>query len=302
MANTSGIRTHMKSVGNIQKITKAMQMVAAARLHRAKARAITGAPFAEKIKEMLTLAVSDGAVMAGLNKEEHPLLDHRKVYKAAYIIIGSDKGLAGAYNSNLLKHAQVELKDNDALIIAVGRQIEIGLKRYGYTYAHSFSGFSDNPSFEAADEIASLAEKLFIHLEVDEVNLVFTYFKSALALEPQTVKLLPVEVLKQVAENSPGQIKEQEAPAKEDFNKLLYEPEPAEMLKYLVKYYIRSLIYTALVEGAACELAARMTAMSSATDNAQDLLSRLELSYNKARQAGITNEINEIVGGAEALE
>lgn len=306
MANTRGIRTHMKSVGNIQKITKAMQMVAAARLHRAKARAITGAPFAEKIKEMLSLAVSDEAVMAGLNMKEHPLLEERKVYKTAYIIVGSDRGLAGSYNTNVLKHAEVELENKNCLIIAVGRQIEVGLKRFGYKYDYSFTGFSDQPTFEEADEVATLAERLFVQGEVDEVNLVFTYFKSALSLEPQTRKLLPVQAFAKVDES--GQVQEvhrdkrQESDSKNEFAKLLYEPQPEEMLKYLAKYYIRSLIYTAFVEGAACELAARMTAMSSATDNAEELLGKLEVYYNKARQAGITNEINEIVGGAQALE
>lgn len=303
MANTRGIRTHMKSVGSIQKITKAMEMVAAARLHKAKARAITGAPFAEKIQEMLSLAVSDKSVMANLDHTQHPLLEERHVYKTAYLIVGSDRGLAGSYNTNVLKHAMTELKDKETVIIAVGRQMEVGLKHFGYTYQHSFTGFSDQPTFEEADEIASFVEDLFIHGEVDEVNIVYTYFKSALDLKPKTGQLLPVRAFGTEDETGEGhrELDVQEAD-KDEFAKLLYEPAPEEMLKYLVRYYIRSLIYTALVEGAACELAARMTAMSSATENAQDLLSRLEVSYNKARQAGITNEINEIVGGAEALQ
>ncbi len=304
MAKTSGIRTHMKSVGNIQKITNAMQMVAAAKLHRAKASALSSAPFSAKIKEMLHLAVSDRAVIERLNMEDNPLLDDRPVYKSAYIIVGSDKGLAGSYNTNLLKHAEVELKNKHCILIAVGRQIELGLKHYGYSYVHGFSGFSDKPTFEEADAIATYAEKLFIQGEVDEVNLIFTHFKSALDLEPKTLQLLPVrpfESENQDTEPIPGSVVH-DTTDRDEFTSVLYEPKPEEMLKYLVTYYVRSLIYTALIEGAACELASRMTAMSSATDNAQDLLAKLSVRYNKERQSGITNEINEIVSGASALE
>jgi len=305
LAKTSGIRIHMKSVGNIQKITNAMQMVAAARLHRAKNSALASVPFSNKIKEMLHLAVSDRTVIEGLNMEENPLLEDRPVFKSAYIIVGSDRGLAGSYNTNVLKHAEIELKNKNCVIIAVGRQIEVGLKHFGYSYIRGFSGFSDNPTFEEADSIASYAEKIFTQGEVDEVNLIFTHFKSALDLEPQTLQLLPVRPFgskNQELETTTSMTAAHNTPDKDEFNAILYEPKPEEMLKYLVTYYIRSLIYTALIEGAACELAARMTAMSSATSNAQDLLEKLSIRYNKERQSGITNEINEIVGGAAALE
>ena len=304
MAKTSGIRIHMKSVGNIQKITSAMQMVAVAKLHRAKTSALSSVPFSDTVKEMLHLAVSDRAAIEGLNLEDNPLLEDRPVYKSAYIIVGSDKGLAGSYNSNVLKHAEVELKNKNCVIVAVGRQIETGLKHFGYTFVHGFSGFSDKPTFEEADSIATYAEKLFIQGEVDEVNLIFTHFKSALDLEPKTLQLLPVrpfESENQDLEPVSGSAVHN-THSKDDFTAVLYEPKPEEMLKYLVYYYVRSLIYTALIEGAACELASRMTAMSSATDNARDLLDKLSVRYNKERQSGITNEINEIVSGAAALE
>jgi F-type H+-transporting ATPase subunit gamma len=304
LAKTSGIRSHMKSVGNIQKITNAMQMVASAKLHRAKTSALASVPFSDKIKDMLHLAVSDRTVMERLNKEENPLLDDRPVYKSAYIIIGSDRGLAGSYNTNVLKHAEIDLKNKNCVIVAVGRQIELGLKHYGYTYIHGFSGFSDNPTFEEADSIATYAEKIFTQEEVDEVNLIFTHFKSVLDLEPQTLGILPVrpfESENQKLEPSSSTMVH-EKPDRYEFTSVLYEPQPEDMLKYLATYYTRSLIYTALIEGAACELASRMTAMSSASQNAEDLLEKLSVSYNKERQSGITNEINEIVSGAGALE
>ncbi len=303
MATPREIHRHIKSVKNIQQITKAMKMVAAARLRRAQEKAASSRPFASKIKELLMTAVSDKKMMNKLNMDEHPLLSERPVKKIAYIIVSSDKGLAGAYNANLLKHAVVELMDKDSyILITVGRKAKDFFMRRGFSIYQSFFGFSDSPSYNDADEVARVAEGLFVSGAVDEVVLVYTQFKSALSFTPVTKRLLPV---KPPVVQTDGEVSAENAgelDADDNVNDVIFEPKAEETLKYLVPYYVRTLTYDSIMQAAASELGARMTAMSSATENANDLLHKLEVSYNKARQAGITNEINEIVGGAEALQ
>lgn len=302
MANTSGIRAHMKTVGSISKITGAMQMVASARMHQAQQRADASLPYAEKLKSLLQEAVSDPSVMAHLDMKANPLLEKRPVYRTAYVIMGSDKGLAGPYNNNVVKYAGVELRGReDSPLLAVGKQMKIGLNHWGYHIAKSWSGFSEKPTFEAAEDIADTVESMFIHGEVDEVDVIFTYFKSAMIQIPKTVQLLPVQPkAKDSLEVQAQEVWEDDDPT--DYPTLIFEPEPAQMLPYLARYYLRSQIFTALIQSSACELASRMTAMSTATDNAQNLLGKLQAYYQKVRQASITTEINEIVSGAEALK
>ena len=308
MATPREIRRHMKSVKNIQQITKAMKMVAAARLRRAQEKAASSRPFSEKVKELLTTAVADKATMSNLNYEEHPLLLERPVKRSGYIVVSSDKGLAGAYNTNLLKHALVELMDqDDYVLVTVGRKAKDFFSRRGFDIEEAFFGFSDKPTYEDADDIAHLAKKIFTTGDVDEVILIYTQFKSALSFTPVSKKLLPV-----VPPSPASEVKQAYEPfddeaarpveQEEEMSEVIFEPSANETLKYLVPYYVKNITYAALMQAAASELGARMTAMSSATDNANDLLKSLELSYNKARQAGITREINEIVGGAEALQ
>jgi len=302
MANPREIHRHIKSVKNIQQITKAMKMVAAARLRRAQEKAASSHPFADKIKELLLTAVSDPKMMARLNLEEHPLLRERPVKKIGYIVVTSDKGLAGAYNANLLKLAVVELMDKDSyVLITVGRKAKDFFRRRGFSMHESFFGFSDKPSYSDAADVARVAEELFVSGAVDEVRLIYTKFKSALSFSPVIKRLLPVKP--PVIEDAANVAAEDAAKTEEEnANDVIFEPKADETLKYLVPYYVRTLTYDAIMQAAASELGARMTAMSAATDNANDLLHKLEVSYNKARQAGITNEINEIVGGAEALQ
>jgi len=314
------IHRHIKSVKNIQQITKAMKMVAAARLRRAQEKAASSHPFAEKIKELLATAVSDKTMMKNLDPKEHPLLQERPVKRVGYIVVSSDKGLAGAYNSNLLKYALVELMDkDDYVLITVGRKAKDFFTRRGFDVEESFFGFSDKPAYEDADDIAQLAAKIFTTGAVDEVVLIHTMFKSALSFTPVSVKLLPVapptqealasKEVKPVGDEELGDVVYGQTNTSETLNfavddeaeNVIFEPSASETLKYLVPYYVKTNTYAALMQSAASELGARMTAMSAATDNANDLLKKLELSYNKVRQAGITREINEIVGGAEAL-
>ncbi|MDD4084494.1 MAG: ATP synthase F1 subunit gamma [Acholeplasmataceae bacterium] len=302
------IHRHIKSVKNIQQITKAMKMVAAARLRRAQEKAASSRPFSEKVKELLATAVADKATMSNLDYAEHPLLMERPVKRSGYIVVSSDKGLAGAYNTNLLKHALVELMDqDDYLLVTVGRKAKDFFSRRGFDIEEVFFGFSDKPGYEDADDIAHLAKKLFTTGDVDEVILIYTQFKSALSFTPVSKKLLPVVPPSPVNEAKldyePFDGEDVRPVMQEsEISDVIFEPSANETLKYLVPYYVKNITYAALMQAAASELGARMTAMSSATDNANDLLKSLELSYNKARQAGITREINEIVGGAEALQ
>lgn len=293
MATAREIRRHMKSVSNIGKITKAMKMVAAARLRRAQERAAASRPYALKITEVLSHVVADQTILAGLDIKKHPLLQKRdEVKKIAYLVICSDKGLAGAYSSNVLKMALAEIRqcDKDYVIITSGRKARDFFQHRGYNVVKSHAGFSDRPQYENAVEIAKDAAQRFAAGEFDELRIVYTVFKTALSQIPTMEKILPVE--------PPAEDKKEDKGAGASF---MFEPGEDEILSVLVPKYLETVIYAALVQSAASELGSRMTAMTSATDNAKALVANLELSYNKARQAGITRELNEIVGGVEAL-
>lgn len=290
MATAREIHRHMKGVGNIGKITKAMKMVAAARLRRAQERAAASRPYALKIKEVLSNVVSDQSVLAGLNAKKHPLLQKRAVKKVGYLVLCSDKGLAGAYSSNVLKKAVAEISacNEDVVVIASGRKARDFFVRRGYNVLSYHIGFSDRPQYVNAAEIAQDAAKHFADEHFDELHIVYTIFKTALSQTPTSEVILPVE---------PPVREKGEAKAS-----FIFEPEEDEILKVLAPKYLETVVYAALVQSAASELGSRMTAMSSATDNAGKLVQNLQLSYNKARQAGITRELNEIVGGVEALK
>ena len=290
MATAREIHRLMKSVGNIGKITKAMKMVAAARLRRAQERAAASRPYAIKIKEVLSNVVSDPSILANLSAKEHPLLQHREVKKVGYLVLASDKGLAGAYSSNALKMAVAEIAacEDEVVVITCGRKARDFFQRRGYNVLESHFGFSDRPSYDNAQDIAQDAAKRFADEGFDELRIVYTIFKSALSQTPTCEKILPVE-----------------PPAKEAGKaeaSFMFEPGENETLSVLAPKYLETVVYAALVQSAASELGSRMTAMSSATDNAAKLVQNLELSYNKARQASITRELNEIVGGVEALK
>ncbi len=301
MPNPREIHRHMRSVKNIQQITKAMKMVAAARLRRAQEKAASSRPFADKIEALLKTALSDRALAKQISLSDHPLLEVRPVRKTGFIVIAADKGLAGPCNSNVLKHSVAEMAACDEVsVIPVGRKAKEYFQHRGYRIEQSFFGLSDKPDFDYAEQIGSAAIQAFTSGEVDEVKLIFTHFKSALSYTPETVHLLPVLPPEGAAALN-GDDFQDDRNGPEEIGDVLFEPSASALLADLVPAYVKNLIYAALMQSAASELGARMTAMSSATDNASELLRSLELSYNKARQAGITREINEIVGGAEAL-
>lgn len=285
MASARDIRRRIKSVKNIQQITKAMKMVAAARLRRAQERAIASKPYTEKIREVLA------NVTATARDVVHPLLETREVKKIGYLILSADKGLAGAYTSNLIREALSQIKDkdkNDYGLILVGRKARDYFRRRGYPIDGEYIGFSEKPTYQHAVNLAALIGEKYASGEYDQIHLVYTRFYSPVNLKPTTSQLLPV---------ASGQSGESQEGAE-----YIFEPNAAEVLGLLLPKYLETVIYGGLLQSAASELGARMAAMGSATDNAQELIAKLVLNYNKVRQATITSEISEIVGGAEALK
>lgn len=284
MASTQDIRRRIKSVRSIEQITKAMKMVAAARLRKAQERAYASQPFTEKILEVL------GTVANSRLDVTHPLLAKREIKKTAYLILSADKGLAGAYSSNLMKEALAAMEGKpkeEIAIIAVGRKAKEYFSRRSYQIEREYLGFSERPTYEHATRIAAEVSADFSAGLYDEVYLVYTYFRSPINQHPTHLKLLPAQA-PQAAEE-----------AARDF---IFEPSAESVLTVLLPRYLETVIYGGLMQAAASELGSRMTAMGSATDNAEELIHKLVLNYNKVRQATITREISEIVGGAEALK
>lgn len=284
MASTQDIRRRIKSVKNIGQITKAMKMVAAARLRRAQERALASQPYTEKIRHVLA------SVARHASDATHPLLEVRPVKRVGYIVLSADKGLAGAYSSNLIKEviAHMAGKDNVGLV-AIGRKARDYFGRRNYTVDAEYTGFSEKPGYEYAVAIAAQVAESFTKGVYDEVYLSYTQFFSAINQQPYTIKLLPLEEMPGIAEG-------------QTTHEYIFEPSAADVLGSLLPKYLETVIYGAMLQAAASELGSRMTAMGAATDNAEELIAKLIMNYNKVRQATITREISEIVGGAEALK
>ncbi|MDY4484501.1 MAG: ATP synthase F1 subunit gamma [Anaerovibrio sp.] len=282
MASLQDIRRRIKSVKSIQQITNAMNMVATSRLRKAKEAAVANKPYADKMAQV----VSDIAANAG--DFTHPLLEARQEGKKLILVMASDKGLAGAYASNAFKEAVAGIEDkSNTEIVAVGRKTDAFFRNRDYEVAKSYIGISERPSYDNAKEIAVDLISRFVSGEVKEISMVYTRFVSAISCVPETVQLLPF-----------GNLAGQGGTHAE----YIYEPDAQSVLGYMLPQYLVTTIYAALLQAAASELSSRMNAMSNATDNAQELIAKLDLHYNKVRQAGITREITEIVGGAEALK
>jgi F-type H+-transporting ATPase subunit gamma len=284
LASLQDIRQRIKSVKSTKQITSAMNMVATSRLRHAKEAASANRPYAEKVMEV----VKEIAANAGTDFS-HPLLETHKDGRKLILLVTADKGLAGAYSSNACKavEAIVESKDDTDLVV-VGRKGVAHFKTRGYKVVQSFIGISERPSFEHARNIAEDIVERFKSGEYREVQMVYTKFISAISCEPQSVQLLPFQ--SEAGENTGVHAE------------YIYEPDAATVLGFMLPQYLYTTVYAALLQSAASELSSRMNAMSNATDNAEELMSKLDLYYNKVRQAGITNEITEIVGGAEALK
>lgn len=305
MESTRDIKGRIKSVTNIQQITKAMKMVAAARLRKAEEKANGSRPYAEKIGELLRRASS---VTLGFTS---PLFRTGEVKKVGYLVICGDKGLAGAYNSNVMKRTLQEIsgKDRSAYALYVcGKQAKNYLKFRGYDPDTYHFGFSDKPSAQDSIDLSKEMVEYFTKEEVDEVYIIYTKFITALRQQVRVDRLLPIE--------APAEGKTEEAAKaaasewekeRQDFLRIeedpyIFLPDAAAVLSKLLPEYIQVQVYNAMLQSAASELGSRMAAMSAATDNATERIADLNLTYNKARQAQVTNEISEIVGGAAALE
>ena len=293
MESTRDIKGRIKSVTNIQQITKAMKMVAAARLRKAEEKANRSRPYAEKIGELVRRASS---VTPGFTS---PLLREGEVKKVGYLVISADKGLAGAYNSNVMKQTMHEISGKDRSTYALyvcGKQGKNYLKFRGYDLDSYHFGFSDKPQAQDSIDVAKEMVDYFVKEEVDEVYIIYTRFITALRQQVRVEKLLPIQNPTGAAGEEAGKA---EAAEEEPY---IFLPDAASVLSKLLPEYVQVQVYNAMLQSAASELGSRMAAMSAATDNATERIADLNLTYNKARQAQVTNEISEIVGGAAALE
>lgn len=291
MANIREIKGRINSVKNTQQITKAMQMVAAAKVRRAQDRVSQARPYAEKLEAVLKEVAP---YLAGEDLEE-PLLEVRPVQRVGVVIVTSDKGLSGAYNSNVLRASATLLRKlradgTEPKLWLIGNKAINLYKHSNYEIAKTYSGLNVIPSFAEAKEIVGGLVDAFKSGEVDKVVVVYTQFKSMMSFVVSELDLLPV-----AAPRAEGEAKAGIKPS------YTFEPSAAALVSAVLPRYTETLVYRALLESAASQLANQMTAMSAATKNAKDMLNSLTLYYNKARQAIITGEILEVVGGAEAM-
>ena len=283
MATLKQIRGRIKAAKNIQQITKAMKLVAAARLKKATDRVLEARPYSEKLREVMQSLASGGDLPS------HPLMEKRPVKKALLILVTSDRGLAGAYNTSLIRKASDWIRESssDVEMLTVGKKGTQFFGKRNYKVAHSMSVPSSGARLEDAIEVAAKTRQMYESGEVDAVFVCYSKFFSAIRQVPQIVQLLPIE-----------------APAVEGAATMSYEfePDPAQLMNTLLPRYFQTLVLQALLESTASEFGARMTAMTSATDNAGKMIQTLTLKANRERQAAITKEILEVVGGAEALK
>ena len=295
MANMREIKNRIKSIKETRQITKAMKLISAAKLKKARQQLEQTLPFFQKVKE----TIADILVHSGnINNIYFDIRNEKEGSKKGYIVFGGDKGLAGGYNNNILKLAESNLKRNPgSLVMVAGHMGRSFLQRKRFNVSEEFDYPVQNPSVYRAREIADVVLEMFTKGELDEVYLVYTKMISSIRLEPQIMKLLPLEIKALKADLGI----ESDIVEKVD-ESLIYEPSPKAVYDVLIPKYVKGIVFGALVEAFASEQSARMTAMDSATANADDMLQRLNLYYNRARQAAITQEISEIVGGAAALK
>lgn len=273
----------------MRQITKAMEMVAAAKLRRAQTRVTASRPFTDKLREVLARLVS--AARKGENGErlKHPLLEVREAKRVLYVVITADRGLAGGYNANIIRKLQgiLEEETRELEIVAIGRKGRDFLRKIDITPLREYTQLGDEIAFSDARTIARELMEDFTSGRFDEINLLYTEFVSAITQRPIVERLLPVE--EPADQEDEGAVE------------YIYEPSPENVINILLPRFVETEVYGALMEAKASELGARMTAMRSASDNATEMIDELTLNYNRARQAGITKEISEIVGGAEAI-
>lgn len=315
MPNLKFIRDRIQSVKNTKKITEAMRLVAAAKVRRAQEQVIATRPFADRLAQVLyglqgRLRFEDASL---------PLLRKRDVKTVGILVISGDRGLCGGYNTNVIRRAENRAKELkaegiDYRFVIVGRKAAQYFQRRDQPIAEVFSGLEQVPTASEASQIADTLLELFLSETVDKVELIYTRFVSLISSRPVVQTLLPLdpqglevaddEIFRLTTRGGQFEVeREKVSTPTQNFPKdMIFEQDPVQILDALLPLYLNNQLLRALQESAASELAARMTAMSSASDNAKQLIGTLTLSYNKARQAAITQEILEVVGGAEALK
>jgi len=286
MPTLRDIQRRIRSVQSTQKITRAMKLVAAAKLRRAQERILAARPYAGKMKELL------GNLVAGADGAIHPLLEQREGPRRQVVIVTADKGLAGAFNSNVLRRSLEFIRSSntqEVTLVVVGRKARDFYRRRQWSIKRDMLGFWDRLAYGHAQELADYFMQQYLAGEVDEVYLIYNEFRSVAVQRPVREQLLPIPR----AEDGAG------TGADVDY---IYEPNPETILGDLLPRHVRMQVYRALMESLAGEYGARMTAMEAATKNAKEMIDVLTIQYNKARQEKITKELLDIVGGAEALK
>jgi F-type H+-transporting ATPase subunit gamma len=286
MASGKEIKGKIGSIQNTQKITSAMEMMAASKIKKAQDRMASGRPYAQNMLKVI------GHIANGNLEYRHPYMEEREVKRVGYIVVSTDRGLCGGLNSNLFKRVAKDVEaqraeGREVAFAAIGSKAVAFFSRFGGSVLAAESGLGDKPSVNDVVGVVRAMLDAYDKGELDRINLVFNNFVSTMAQEPVINQLLPLPK----SENENVQ-------HRWDY---IYEPDPKELLETLMVRYIESQVYQGVVENAASEQAARMVAMKAATDNAGNLIDELQLVYNKARQAAITQEISEIVGGAAAV-
>ena len=285
MASMRDIKRRRDSIQSTGQITKAMKLVSTVKLQKAKGKAESTKPYFDLMYDTVC------SMLAKSGNINHKYLKAGSSSKKAIIVITANRGLAGGYNTNITKLiTNSVIPKEDVVIYAVGRKGKEILERKGYEVKADYSEAINEPLYSDAKEIGEAVLKAFTDGEIGEIYLAYTSFKNTVVHIPQLIKLLPVE---------PGTLKEQE---ETDMTPMNYEPEEEEALNHIIPKYVCSLIYGALTEALASENGARMQAMDNATSNAEDMISDLSLKYNRARQASITQELTEIISGANAIE
>ncbi len=304
MASMRDIKRRKASIQSTSQITKAMKLVSTVKLQHAKGRAEETKPYFDKMYETVS------GMLAKSQNLDHPLLVEKKKdgpKKKGVILISSNRGLAGGYNSNVVKLVtQGDFPKEDTLVFPVGRKGMEAVQRYGYTCRGDYSEVMNNPLFGDAVSIGKTVMSALEDGEIDEVYLAYTVFKNTVTHIPTLIKMLPFSE-DDIEEMSKGEAFQESDSGDDAGNRgakalMNYEPEESETLGYIIPMYMNSLIFGALVEAVASENGARMQAMDSATSNAEEMIDKLGLQYNRARQSAITQELTEIVAGASAIE
>ena len=285
MSNIEKVRSTIKSTGKTMKITGAMELVAASKLGRTQKHMAKTKPFSEKILEVM------GHIATSQSEYKHPFLIEREEKKnVGFIVVSSDRGLCGCLNQNLFKDIMLKIKDipkENTQFCLIGNKATSFFSRITGNIIGQKSQLGDRPSVTDTLGVVQVMLKAYLDKKVDTIYLCYNKFKSTMVQEPTIIQLTPLIELP--------------IPANADHWDYIYEPDAKEVIDILLKRYIESLVHQAVIENIACEQAARMVAMKSATDNAEDIIDELRLVYNKARQAAITQELAEIIGGAGAV-